>query len=139
MTKLRQTPRFELVTASGEKLSVVDHVSAPVQVGTVQTNHNFVVVNRLVAPVILGADFLQRNHLVLDFSQTQVEVRNSPHFSQRRETTDVDTREEWEKIIIWSSPAGESQSVRYCMLLLIRQMTLLTNAAYQDLETGVPT
>ena len=98
VTKLRPTSRLKLVTASGEKLRVVDHVSAPVQVGTVQTNHNFVVVNRLVAPVILGVDFLQRNCLVLDFSQTQVEVRNSPHISQKREPTDVDTREEWEKI-----------------------------------------
>ena len=110
----------------------MDHVSAPVQVGTVQTNHNFVVVNRLVAPVILGVDFLQRNCLVLDFSQTQVEVRNSPHISQKREPTDVDTREEWEKIY----GAVLQEKTRVCAIATVDQlMTSSTNAAYGDTES----
>ncbi|MDD9853556.1 MAG: retropepsin-like aspartic protease/reverse transcriptase, partial [Deltaproteobacteria bacterium] len=98
ITKIRPTPCLELVTASGEKLKVVDHISALVQVGEVQTNHQFVVVNRLVAPVILGVDFLQENGLVLDFSLPQVEVRKNAQGNQKRETIDVDTREEWEKV-----------------------------------------
>ena len=34
--------------------------------------HNFVVVNSLVVPVILGVDFLQTHGVLLDFSTTPV-------------------------------------------------------------------
>jgi len=40
--------------------------------------HEFVVVKSLVAPVILGIDFLQRNGLILDFTQNPVAVSNRP-------------------------------------------------------------
>lgn len=46
ITKIRPTPCLELVTTSGEKLKLVDHISALVQVGEVPTNHQFVAVNR---------------------------------------------------------------------------------------------
>jgi len=36
--------------------------------------HDFVVVDSLVTPVILGIDFLQQNVLVLDFTSTPVMV-----------------------------------------------------------------
>lgn len=39
--------------------------------------HNFIVVEQLVAPVILGVDFLHQYSLVLDFSTTIVTVRIS--------------------------------------------------------------
>ena len=41
----------------------------------------FFVVNTLVAPVILGIDFLQQNGLVLDFTESPVAVRNNPQKS----------------------------------------------------------
>ena len=53
---LRVCPK--LVTASGQPLSVVDHIAATVQIGQLKVRHNFIVVNSLVTPVILGTDFL---------------------------------------------------------------------------------
>jgi len=40
--------------------------------------HEFVVVQNLVAPVILGIDFLHDNALVLDFTETPVRVHREP-------------------------------------------------------------
>ena len=51
-----------------------DHVRVPIHLGELKIMHNFVVVNNLVSPVILGVDFLQANALVLDFTKTPVEV-----------------------------------------------------------------
>ena len=65
----------QLVTASGEQLPIVEHIQATVQLGELELSHHFVVVEKLVAPVILGVDFLHKNALVLDFSQTPVVVR----------------------------------------------------------------
>lgn len=98
VTRISPATHLELVTASGEKLKVVDHILAPVHVSEVYTNHEFVVVNRLVAPVILGVDFLQKNSLVLDFSSPQVEVRKTTKQNQQRGITASEPREEWEKI-----------------------------------------
>ena len=39
--------------------------------------HKFVVVEKLVSPVILGVDFLHDNRLVLDFAKTPVTVRHA--------------------------------------------------------------
>ena len=63
------------MTASGEELPIVEHIQAPVQLGELELLHEFVVVENLVAPVILGVDVLHGNGLVLDFTQTQVGVR----------------------------------------------------------------
>ena len=46
----------KLVTASGQPLSVVDHIAATVQIGQLKVRYNFIV-NSLVTPVILGTDF----------------------------------------------------------------------------------
>ena len=63
------------VRASGEQLHIVEHIQATVQLSELELSHNFVVVEKLVALVILGVDFLHKNWLVLDFSQTPVIVR----------------------------------------------------------------
>ena len=55
------------MTASGEDLPMVDHIQVPVKLGELEVLHNFVVIENLVAPVILGVDFLHDNGLVLDF------------------------------------------------------------------------
>ena len=49
--------------------------------------HNFVVVNSLVVPVILGVDFLQTHGVLLDFSTTPVKfgTTNVPDVSSNQE------------------------------------------------------
>ena len=50
---------IQLVTASGDQLPILQHVRASVQLGELYVLHDFAVVKNLVAPVILGIDFLQ--------------------------------------------------------------------------------
>ena len=52
-------PPVLLVTASGGHMPIMDHVHAPVHFGELAMIHNFVVVESLVSPVILGVHFLQ--------------------------------------------------------------------------------
>ena len=63
------------MTASEEQLPVLGHIKAPIKLGELELLHEFVVVESLVAPVILGVDFLHENALVLDFTQSPVIVR----------------------------------------------------------------
>ena len=44
IVKVRPAPRSQLVTASGEKLKIIDYVSASVQLGEWHIDHNFFVV-----------------------------------------------------------------------------------------------
>ena len=69
-----KTSPLQLVTASGEELPILDNVRVPIHLGELKLMHNFVVVNNLVSPVILGVDFLQANALVLDFTKIPLEV-----------------------------------------------------------------
>ena len=57
---------------------ILDHIRAPIKLGELELVHEFVVVESLVAPVILGIDFLHNNALVLDFTETPVRVRTHP-------------------------------------------------------------
>ena len=75
----------KLVTASGKPLSVVDHIAATVQIGQLKVRHNFIVVNSLVTPVILGTDFLQKHGLTLDFTADPVTV-----YQSRNELSDAE-------------------------------------------------
>ena len=69
------TRSFQLVTASGDKLPILQHVKASIQLGElINVLNEFVVVKTLVAPVILGIDFLQGNGLMLDFTHNPVAV-----------------------------------------------------------------
>ena len=49
-------------------------ITLPLCLGKLQVNHNFVVVHSLIAPVILGVDFLQKYNLVLDFTSNPVSI-----------------------------------------------------------------
>ena len=60
-----------LVTASGDQLPILQHVKASVQLGELHILHKFVVVKNLVAPVILGIDFLQGNGLYTEPSSNK--------------------------------------------------------------------
>jgi len=72
-TKL-ETPHLHLVTASGDPLPITAHLLLPVVIGETSVLHNFVVVDSLVVPVILGVDFLQTHGVMLDFSTTPVKI-----------------------------------------------------------------
>ena len=64
---------IQLGTASGDhsdQLPVLQHIKASVQLGELNVLHEFVVVKTLVAPVILGIDFLQGNGLMLDYTKS---------------------------------------------------------------------
>lgn len=69
---------LRLGTASGDSLPIVDCIVAPVRIGELELMHEFSVVQNLVAPVILGIDFLHDNTLVLDFTETPVRVCREP-------------------------------------------------------------
>ena len=62
------------MTASGDSLPIVDRIRAPIRIGKLKLMHEFVVVQSLVAPVILGTDFLHDNALLLHFTKTPVRV-----------------------------------------------------------------
>jgi len=66
---------LKLVSAAGTPISVIGQVVAPIQVGNLRVDHNFLVVHSLIAVVILGMDFLQKHGIVLDFT-TPVMIRN---------------------------------------------------------------
>ena len=80
---------LRLVTASGDDFPNVDHIRAPVKLGELELVHEFVVVESLVAPVILGTVFLHGNALVLDFTATPVRVCN--YHTPQVETSDTVT------------------------------------------------
>lgn len=68
---------LKLVTASGDDLPIMGYVRARVEIGELNILHNFVVVENLVAPVILGVDFLHANSLVLDFARFPIMIRQA--------------------------------------------------------------
>ena len=73
-TSTESPERLQLVTASGENLPIMDYIRAPVRIGELNLMHDFVVVEKLVAPVILGVDFLHANSLMLDFCTNPVSI-----------------------------------------------------------------
>ena len=70
-------PQLQLVTASGDPLPIIDHITASVQIGQLKVTHNFAVVHKLVTPAILGIDFLCLHGLILDFTSVPVTVRRA--------------------------------------------------------------
>ena len=77
VTRVQPIPQLQLKTASSEPLPVRYFVCTQVQLGQLKVKHSFIVVDRLVAPVILGVDFLQKNGLTLDFTTKPVTVCSS--------------------------------------------------------------
>ena len=76
------------------------HIMAPVRVGQQNVLHEFVVVNNLVTPAILGVDFLQRYKLVLDF------VNKSCQHRTQYEKAPIQTGREWVQASSISSSSG---------------------------------
>ena len=69
-------PKLRLVTASGEPMLITGCIQAPVRISQLEITHQFLVVERLVTPVILGVDFLQQHNLVLNFASSPVAISN---------------------------------------------------------------
>ena len=74
MSKANLPVHPNLITASGQPLPIVDHIKAMVQIGQLRVRHNFLVVECLVTPAVLGTDSLQKYGLTLDFTATPVAV-----------------------------------------------------------------
>ena len=63
-------PAVKLVTAAANDLLMTDYIQTTVQIQHHTVNHMFEVVNTLIAPAILGMDFLQQHGIVIDFAST---------------------------------------------------------------------
>ena len=72
--RLPRKPSMQLVTAAGSLLHVTDYVQAPVWIGGNKVMQQFLVVESLIAPVILGLDFMRKHKVTLDFSTKPVGV-----------------------------------------------------------------
>lgn len=69
-------PRVKLITASGEPLPITGCVRALVRIHHLEVVHQLLVVERLVAPVILGLDFMQQHNIVLNFASSPATISN---------------------------------------------------------------
>ena len=61
---------MKLVNADGSDLAPLGTLVMKVSVGDIQTDHPFIVVDRLSVPVILGCDFVTRHGVVIDFNHS---------------------------------------------------------------------
>ena len=76
-------PKLKLVTASGEPLLITGYIQAPVRISQLEITHQFLVMARLVAPVILGVDFLQQHNIVLNFVSSPVVISKPTHLVEQ--------------------------------------------------------
>ena len=69
-------PSIQLKTAAGDPLPIIDYIQTQVHIAYMESavQQNFVVVNSLIAPVILGLDFFQEHGLILDFTDTSIKI-----------------------------------------------------------------
>ncbi|KAL5500108.1 hypothetical protein EMCRGX_G011611 [Ephydatia muelleri] len=79
VTKQSDSNKIKLVTASGAALPILQQVEARVSFDGLESpvSHSFLVVKSLISPVRVGVDFLQQQHLSLDFSYCPVRVHHS--------------------------------------------------------------
>ena len=67
-----------LVTASGESLPIISCVEASVHMTDhFMATHQFLIVDSLIYPVILGTDFLYKHRLCLDFTSSPVTIQHN--------------------------------------------------------------
>ena len=85
------SPQIKLVTASGDNLPINDYVRVPIEVQGNKLSHDFLVVNKLITPVILGIDFLQKHKLTLNFSHSPVVISSADHTTSRPVSTEETT------------------------------------------------
>ena len=94
--QLPQRPTVRLITAAGTPLQITDYVQAPVKVGNTQVTQQFLVVDTLITPVILGFDFMKKHKVSLDFTTTPVGVHfDGNEFVQHDQELPQELREMW--------------------------------------------
>ena len=73
-TRPQTIPFIQLQTALGESLPIIDYVSVAVQLNKMESvvYYDFIIVPKLIAPVILGIDFFQQHSLILDFTEQTI-------------------------------------------------------------------
>ena len=76
-------PKLRLVTASEEPMLITECTQAPVRISQLEITHQFLVVERLMTPVILGVDFLQQYNLVLNFAFIPVAISNPTYLVEQ--------------------------------------------------------
>lgn len=78
-TALQNQPkRIQLISAVGEHIPVTDHVSILVNLSVRQIEQTYVVVGRLIVPIILGLDLLHKHRLILDFTTCPIKILSRP-------------------------------------------------------------
>ena len=99
----RPLPLIKLKTVSGEILPLCNHISTQVYIQTMVTpvEHNFIVADHLIAPVIIGTDFLRQHGLILDFSNKTVGVYPKQIHAQQQEL-----RSFWEDTVKYKPHIG---------------------------------
>ena len=70
---------LKLVSASGDNIPMLGCMTLPLCISELQTTHPLLVVQSLIAPVILGLDFLQKHQVVLDFSFHPIKFSSPTH------------------------------------------------------------
>jgi len=68
----------KLVNADGSDLVPIGTVVMRLNIGGIQADHLFTVVDHLSAPVILGCDFLTKHGVVIDFAQCTFSGTKNP-------------------------------------------------------------
>ena len=73
-----------------------NHISTQVHIQNMDApvEHNFVVADHLIAPVILGTDFLCQHELILDFSKDSVRV-----YPKQVQASQQELRALWKEIV----------------------------------------
>ena len=78
------------MTAAGEDLPILYHVTARMKLNMVDRVHDFLIVENLVAAAILGVDFLRQQGLLLDFRTTPVTVPPPSNAESRTQSYTMD-------------------------------------------------
>ena len=65
---------LHLIAAGGSSLHIKDYVQAPVQTGDAEVIQQFLVLENLISPVILGLDFMKKHKVTLDFTTSPVSL-----------------------------------------------------------------
>ena len=90
VVKDKPSQNVRVVTAAGEDLPILYHVTARVKLNMVDRVHDFLVVENLVAAAILGVDFLRQQGLLLDFRTAPVTVLPPPNAESRTQSYSMD-------------------------------------------------
>ena len=138
---IEKSPKgLQLISAEGKEIPVLGCITLPLRLGKLKVNHNFVVVHSLIAPVILGVNFLQKYNLVLDFTSTPVSITskavNEWEALQKSIKLLIDACKKTRICAVeaYDEPAGEA--IDSCAIPLLGKATLPTYDVPNCTNTG---